>query len=334
MKPSDLKDNVSSDLIAGQNAMQPKTAPKRIYVFVESDEDISFWRNILHEYESETLEFEITTPTKKGKQKAIEKSSEILDLKVGQFLIVCVDSDYDYLLPDYSPQSKKVNYNPYIFQTYSYSIENLQCFSESLHAVCVQSTKHDKRVINFRELLKTFSEIVYPLFLWNLFFRKKNDHETFTISDFCETVKLTGKLDITDQCAKAFESLRTRVGDKVSSLEKEYPLATNEIKTMAASMQAMGVNADNTYLFVHGHTLKDNVVLMVLKPVCQLLVTKKYEHIKNNAQHKTQEENDRNYYKSQKQDIEAVLSSNTEFKNCFLFRKIKADFDKYIKTLN
>jgi len=332
---SDLKENVSSDTIAAYNGLQPKTAAKRIVVYVESDEDISFWRNMLHGYENNKIEFDIQTPDKKGKQKAIEKGLDILDLKVGQFLIVCVDSDYDYLLPEYSPQSKLVNENSYVFQTYTYSIENLQCYSESLHALCVQSTKHDKKLINFNELLKAVSKIIYPLFLWNLYFRKSNDHAIFTISDFCEIIKLTDKIDVNEQFSTAIDGLKTSVDAKVALLEKDYPDAMEKINKLAKELEPSGLNSEQTYLFIQGHTLKDNIVLMVLKPVCQLLVNEKFEAIKvNNAQNKMQEENERNHYKNQRQDISVVLNSNTEFKNCFLYKKIKTDVDRYVATFN
>ena len=331
---SDLKENTSSDTIADENALLPKAAPTRVLVYVESDDDISFWRHILHAYESAELEFEINTATHKGKTGALERSNDLLSLKVGEYLIICVDSDYDYLLPYCTPESKLINENPYIFQTYSYSIENLQCFSESLHAVCVQAAKHDKRIINFNELLKNISQIIYPLFLWNLYFRKNKDHTTFTISDFCEIIKLTDKVDVAGQCAVAIGSLEKRVAAELASLEKDHPLAVDEINTLATSLETIGVNAENTYLFVHGHTLKDNVVLMVLKPVCLLLISEKMEKIRNDAQNKEQEVNEINQYKKQKQDISAVLNANTEFKSCFLFKKIKTDLDNYIATFS
>jgi len=333
MQASTLIENVSSDSIAEENAFLPKASPRRILVYVESDEDIAFWRHILHAYESSEMEFDIQTPTKKGKQKAIKKRREAIHLNVGPFLIVCVDSDYDYLLPEHTPDSKLVNSDPYIFQTYSYAMENLQCYGESLHAVCVQATKHDKRVIDLKEFIRTFSKIIYPLFLWNLHFRKNND-QTFTISNFCEIIKLNDKIDLANQCAIAIEGLKSRVDTKIASLEKTHPLAQDEINNIAVALDKMGVNEDSAYLFIQGHTLKDNVVLMVLNPVCQILIADKFEQIKNNSQHKTQEENDRNYYKSQKQDISIVLSSNTEYKNCFLYKKIKADLDNYVGKFN
>jgi len=334
MPASSLVENTSSESLAEENAFLPKSAPRRVLVYVESDEDIAFWRHVLHAYESPELEFDIQTPTKKGKQKAIEKSKEILALSVGQYLIVCVDSDYDYLLPEHSDTSKLVNENPFIFQTYSYSIENLQCFSDSLHAICVQATKHDSRVIDFKETMQTISEIVYPLLLWNLWFRSQNDHETFTVSHFCEIIKLTDKIDITDQLSGTIDGFRKRIAAKIAALETGYPLANEEIRTIATSLKAKGLEPQNSYLFIQGHTLKDNIVLMLLKPVSHALIKEKESSItEQNTGNKPNLINEMNHYRNQKQDVAIVLNSNTEFRSCFLYKKIKIDLDRYTTTL-
>ena len=334
MQPSELAEHISSDFVEAFNALQPKSSPIRVFVYVESYEDISFWRDILNQYQTGEIQFEIDTATHKGKIGALERNNDLLLMKVGEYLIACIDSDYDYLLPERNSEAKLINQSPHIFQTYSYSIENLKCVSSSLHSVCVRATMNDKRVFNFDSFFKTFSKIIFPLFLWNLFFRKQNDNTTFPISSFCEIVKLTDKINIADQCSNAIEVLKTRVDNKIQLLEGNHPMVVEEIKKMATSMIAMGVNEENTYLFIQGHTLKDNVVLMVLKPWCQLLVSEKFQQIKDNAQHKIQEENDRNHYKNQKQEVVSVLNLNTDFKNCFLYQKIKTDLDRYVATLS
>lgn len=84
--------------------------------------------------------------------------------ELGRSLIACVDSDYDFLLQGATNTSRKINRNRYIFQTYTYAIENYHCFAESLHEVCVQATLNDRSILDFNSYLKRYSEIVYPLF--------------------------------------------------------------------------------------------------------------------------------------------------------------------------
>lgn len=128
MNSTRLIENINSDYFEAFNKLLPKNSKKRIIVFVESEEDISFWRNVLNEFEKQNIDFQIQTPNKNGKSKAIEKSNELINMSVGEYLIVCVDSDYDYLLQNTQKQSQLINQNKFIFQTYSYSIENLLCF--------------------------------------------------------------------------------------------------------------------------------------------------------------------------------------------------------------
>ncbi len=335
MQPSKLVDNINSNYIEALNAILPKTDPFRIYVYVESEEDIAFGRNLLAEYESEVITFDIQTPSNKVKAKAIEKSQEILSFEVGKYLIVCVDSDYDYILPDLTNQAKLLNENPHIFQTYSYSIENLQCYEDSLHAVCVQSTKFDKRIVNFSTFLREYSKIIYSLFLWNVHFRKVDDHTTFTIADFCSEIKLTDKVDVADNFTTALEGLKNRVESKVSFFELNYSQVKEEINVLKVSLEALGLTEENVYLFTQGHTIKDNVVMMILKSVYSALVKEKESQIKiQYAENHPQMLNEMGYYKNQKQNILVVLNSNTEFKKCFLYKKIKKDLDNYISTFN
>ena len=101
-------------------------------MYVESYEDISFWYSILKDYESSKVKFDIQLPSNdslaKGKSKALKRHTDLLTIGVGKRLIICIDSDYDYLHQDKTEQSRLVNQSDFIFQTYAYSIENLRCF--------------------------------------------------------------------------------------------------------------------------------------------------------------------------------------------------------------
>ena len=148
MQPSTLKGNLNSSFLQSVGKLRPKSAPKIISVYVESHQDKAFWRSILNDYSNEKLEFDIQLPSKtdltKGKGKALERNNDILTLGLGEYLIICIDSDYDYVLQGHTPQSRLINDSDFIFQTYAYAIENLKCYSSSLHLVCVQSVNSDK----------------------------------------------------------------------------------------------------------------------------------------------------------------------------------------------
>ncbi|TAD96559.1 MAG: DUF4435 domain-containing protein [Bacteroidetes bacterium] len=341
---SSLKSNQNSDRLEISNIFRPKSKPKTVFVYVEGEVDIAFWRAILQNYENEQFIFHINVPSKKGKQKALnelERNNEIFELvqgDLGKFLLICVDSDYDYLLyPYYVKQEKKsvaqkINQNPFVFQTYTYSIENLKCYAESLHAVCVTSTFNDERKIDFVEFLKSYSRIVYKLLIWNLLIYSKSEDNVFTLSTFCSTIILEG-VKIEEYAETALQNLVSNVKNKIEELETAFPNYQIEIDKLAKELVLLGLKPENAYLFIQGHTIFDNVVLMLLKPLSSKLKSEREAKIKEDAKNVKNMLENFNSYKNKVQNISTVLSLNTKFENCFLFAKIKNDIEKYMDLL-
>ena len=135
-----LKDNITSHYVEAANKLVSKRARHKVIAYVESYEDVFFWRTILSRFETPNRYFEVMLPSRmahleRGKKAAI---SNLLD-GVGQDMIACVDADYDYLMQGASPGSRILLDNPYVFHTFAYAIENLQCYAPSLHNVAVPS---------------------------------------------------------------------------------------------------------------------------------------------------------------------------------------------------
>ena len=329
MQPTTLLDNLNSDFLAAFSVLMPKGSPQRVLVYVESDDDVSFWRSILAPFEEKGLSFDIQLPIqntlKKGKLAVLEFAD-----RVGNNLILCVDSDYDYLLQDTTPTSSLINKNNFIFQTYAYSIENLLCYANSLHVICVQSTKNDTKIIEFEALMKLYSKIVYPLFLWSTHFAFKQDTTSFTLTNFCETVKILEKAIVSEQFSTALKELKNKVDAKIQELKEKFPNEVPHVETLIENLKILGIEDENTYLFIQGHTIKDNVTLMFLKSVFSHLKSEKEKQIKANAKHDIDRNNQLSSYKNQIIPIETTLNSNTEYKSCFLYQKITTDIELYI----
>lgn len=341
MPPTTLLDNISTDYLAAMSALSPQNTPQRVLVYVESDEDIAFWRNILSPFEGNKVRFDIQLPIRdidtdnshyylsKGKLAVLKFVNN-----TGKNLILCVDSDYDYLLQNKTDVSKKINTNPYIFQTYAYAIENLMCYAPNLHSICVQATTNDTRLVDFVQILESYSEIIYPLFLWSVYFTMNEDTESFTINNLSEIIKITDSPSVENQFNSSLENLKNRVDAKIQELKNVASEKVNEISALGISLTELGITPPQTYLFVRGHTIKDSVVLMFLEPIYEQLKNKKYEQI-NEIQDAIHKENSRNQYKKIIKTItlKAALSMNTRFQSCFLYQKIHSDLDKYIQQL-
>ena len=332
---SGLLDNLNSDLMRAFSTLQPKKHPHNVLVYVESDDDIAFWRSILADFESDDITFDIQLPVRnkleKGKASALNFTRE-MHAQTGTHLIACVDSDYDYLLQGATRMSRTVNDNPYVFQTYSYSIENLMCYSGSLQSLCVLATKSDRRVVDFDELARIYSEIIYDVFLWSVYFARQRDSHSFTLTEFSHIIRIDYP-DLKDKFKRAFQELKARVERKIRQLNAKFPGSGSEVKALARELVPLGVTPYNCYLFAHGHTIRDDVFRRFLQSVFEELVREKTEQIRSFSKHNMERDNQLNHYSKQVMHVDDAINCNMNFKKCFLYLKIKSDLDRHMEDL-
>ena len=321
-----LIENVNSLYIGAANSLRPKTARKRIVAYVESYDDVSFWSHLLSQYNTDKYYFQVMLPsnTSLAKGKKVAMMNE-LGQGLGCNMIACVDSDYDYLLQGKTATSRRIIYSPYVLHTYAYAIENYQCYAESLHGVCVQSTLNDKPMIDFPAFFRLYSRIIYPLFLWNVWFYRKRELSVFSMQDFCRVVRLDPVSVMYPE--GVLEQLRMRVEKKYKWLSRRYPEAKEELEAMKPELEALGVVPDNTYLFIQGHHLKENVVMKLLSPVCVKLRREREAEIRLLARHDQQYRNELTSYHRSLQTIESVLRKNIDYEGASTYKLIQRDVE-------
>ena len=250
----------------------PKPLPanpdqRLVRVYVEGYEDVAFWRGIFDHFQNPYMRFEISVPNRadlpKGKKVLmgmIPRSSDEL--------ILCVDSDFDFLFADRTEQSREVNNARYMFHTYAYATENFLCYAPSLHNVCVKATKNDTRIFDFERFMADYSRTIYRLFLWYAYSAKLSDEHVFTLVDFKSSVRLN-YLDLEDNGARTIAWLQRNVARREQTLASKHPKQAAELDDFAAQLGRLGVTPETTYLYMHGHTLMDNVVMVLLETVCE-----------------------------------------------------------------
>ena len=262
-----LTDNVNSNYFSAANSLRPKNARRRIVAYVESYDDILFWRTLLSLYEDGTRYFEVMLPShrtlERGKRSAL---MSLLYGKTGADMLACVDADYDYLMQGASETSREIISNPAILHTYAYSIENLQCYAPSLHNVCVMVTLNDRKVFDLQNFMTRFSEIIFPLFVWSIWHYRRGVYGQFTITDFNRTIELGG-FNI-NRPQDALDNLRAKVMRKVNYMNRQHPEAEQEYKELSAELVRLGVEPEQTYLYIQGHHLFDKIVMPVMNKVC------------------------------------------------------------------
>lgn len=325
-----LKHNLTSAYFDAANKLYSKKVRRRIVAYVESYDDVAFWRSLLGEFETEEYYFQVMLPSvdslAKGKKMVLMNTLNTAEL--GNSLIACVDSDYDFLLQEQTPVSRKINGNPYIFQTYAYAIENFHCYAESLHEVCVQSTLNDRKLLDFPAFLSEYSRIVYPLFLWNVWFYYQHDNYTFPMYDFNACTQLRN-VNV-HHPEHTLEHVQESVSKKLSELHVRFPQEIGSVDDLGAKLEKLGLTPETAYLYIQGHHLLDNVVIKLLVPICTVLRREREEEIKRLATHNEQYYNELTNYENSQMNVGLMLKKNSGYKDLFLYQWLKEDIKEFL----
>jgi len=325
-----LKDNINSQYFEAANALTSKKARRRIVAYVESYDDIYFWRTVLSEFENDKRYFEVMLPSRvnltRGKKSVLMNFLEGEPL--GKDMIACVDADYDYLIQGRTAQSRRVLKSPYVFHTYVYAIENYQCYAPSLHNVCVSVTLNDHRIFDFREYFSQFSEAIFPLFVWSIMLYRNGKYPKFTISDL-NRISDPGGFNVQNP-APSIANVKRKVQTKIHDLQRQFPDAKQESLSTKEDIKRLGVTPETTYLYIQGHHLFDTVVSPILSKVCNLLRQERQNEIYHASAHRTQKRNEMSCYENSLQDIKAMLKKNNGYMVSEQFRRLQDDVRRYL----
>lgn len=318
---------ISSQYISAANALKGKQKRRRVVAYVESYDDVLFWRTVLSDYENEQRYFEVMLPTRrslsKGKKKAI---MSMLTQGGGENMIACVDADYDYLLQGRTETSKIIMENPYVFHTYVYAIENYQCYAPSLHNVCVMATLNDHAIFDFTAFFTTLSEIIYPLFVWNILLYRTGGYHDFTMTDMNHVIEIS-RFPLRDP-QPVLDKLAHKVSSKLGEVRRKHPGMKEQYEALATELTTLGVTPQTTYLYIQGHHLFDSIVCPIVSRVCERLRLEREAEIRQKAVHHTQRQNELAAYQHSLTDVAQMLKKNTGYTRSKPFRRLLDDLDR------
>ena len=329
---SKLTNNVNSQYIEAANALRGKQARRRIVAYVESYDDIYFWRTVLNRFETDKQYFEVMLPSKmnltRGKKSVLMNfiNGEGRD-SLGCDMIACVDADYDYLMQGATEQSRKVIDSSYVFHTYVYAIENYQCYAPSLHEVCVAVTLNDHRIFDFDEYFRLYSEACFPLFVWSVWAYRTGKHKYFSLTDF-NRVCDPGGFTLQKPLA-SIENIRHKVRTKLHELQRLFPDNKDAWLALKAELLRLGVTPQTTYLYMQGHHLFDTVAAPIISKVCNQLRQERQTEINRSNAHNTQKRNEMSCYENSLQDVKAMLKKNTGYVRCERFMQLQSDIASF-----
>lgn len=327
-----LKQNLSSAYLDAARRLSPRKERQRIVAYVESYDDIAFWRTLLAEFEDEQHYFQIMLPSSKslarGKKMAL--ANIFKPGQLGRSLIACVDSDYDFLFQGATELSHHINSSPYVLQTYSYAIENYHCYAESLHEICVQSTLNDRQLIDFPAFMRRYSEIIYPLFLWNIWFYRRRDTNTFPMYEFHDATRLN-EINV-HRPEEALQAVERNVAHKLKELRRRFPQWTGSVEKLGHDLEHLQLKPETTYLYIQGHHLMDGVVMKLLIPVCTQLRREREAEIKRLANHEEQFHNELTCYENSLVSPAVMLKKNDRYKELYLYQWMREDVRDFMNN--
>lgn len=326
-----LKEGLTSTYFEAANRMKSRQARRRIVAYVESYNDVFFWRSILSDFEDDRHYFQVMLPSRmehleRGKKAVM---MNLLTAKVGRDMVACVDADYEYLMQGATAASHELITNPYVFHTYAYSIENLQCYAPSLYETCVMVTLNDKHVFDMERYLRDYSVAVFPLFVWSIWFYRTPDYGQFTITDFLRVIE-PGSFHMT-KADGMIANVRRKVGKRIEQLQQKYPDAKESYLQVKEDIKRLGVTPDTTYLYIQGHHLFDKVVMPMLDKVCMQLIRDRENEIARQSVHGTQQRNELSSYRNSIEDISSMLKKNISYKQSEPVARIQQDIAAYFE---
>jgi hypothetical protein len=264
-----------------------------ISVLVEDIYDQRLWECIIENVKPELRDkIDFPNPVPKGTRgkDVLKKFKDFVSEK----LIICVDSDCEYLYDDQVWYIAK-----YIYHTVVYSKENFQCHHLSLNEICKDLTT--KRYDNFQTLLENISRKVAPLFyIW--FYLRENQLQSFdetAINNeiFTRILRFQGTefYQIGDESI-LYQKIEERVNNILISLRNEmgetwydatFEHDIPEIKKRL--LEQYSIQEEKILAFYYGHSVLEEFVQPFMQTIIKILTNLKIEEVRQNLSEATEQ---------------------------------------------
>lgn len=226
-----------------------KTGRQKKLIYVEDKSDIFFWEKLIEFIDLDNYEIMVYSNNKiKGKR--------ILETRfddVSEYFMVAIDSDYDYLCPNY----RKGSYleNKYILHTFGYSKESVLIEKNKLNNF-FKNIKHTiDHKVEINEFLDKFSHLCFKglsLYINEIINNRfEIQQDSF---DSCFNILAENLIDCNNLTIniKALDKVELKI-NKLFSNDCDQ----EEYKKTLEYMENFNINKSNAYRFISGHVLAD-----------------------------------------------------------------------------
>ena len=194
------------------------------------------------------------------------------------------------------------------------------------------ATLNDRNLFDFETYLKAYSEAIYELFVWAIWLYRQARFTEFPLTTLNNFISIE-KVNIYNP-HDAIEKTRHQVNRKVAWMQQHHPEAKGKIKPLKAELETLGLRPDNTYLYIQGHHLLDNVIGPILDSVCTILRREREKEIKRlSSGHQQQMDNELACYQHSQCPVDAMIRRNTQFRECPAYQQIRAHIARLIEKL-
>ncbi|MGK7943402.1 MAG: DUF4435 domain-containing protein [Microcystaceae cyanobacterium] len=326
-----MEEFIDADYRTGENILLGKD----ITAYVEGLEDVIFWGDVfrlfLPNLRINFYPYSQDNQFKNGKVEVLKNVD-----RVRYDLIICVDSDLDYLL-----KNETINSNPYIFQTYTYSIENYKIFPYNLNIIAEKVSLPIEKKFCFLEFFKLYSQITYPLLLYIVYFRKNRIqeellHNKSLISLLGINQSYINEDTLLNNGENLLNALQVRINKLVHEINKKYgEIDLTRIKNEL--INDFHLNQEDTFWYLKGHILYDCVVSLILPKVIKIYqITRKNNYDQQKQLHPENKQiiNKSNEYKNHRLDWKTLLKEGHTacllyINLCLPMQKIKQNVEHY-----
>jgi len=216
-----------------------------LLVFLENESDKGFWSTLFYESDiNKKIQYNSYSKTENGSfaqgKKQILKYKDAVKTKNGKALI-CVDSDFDYI-----NSNSDINENPFILQTYMYSIESYSCCPKSLNNLCRRISLGDS--FDFEVFFKNYSEIVFELFILDVLLENKGTDIKKYYSANIDNLNNNGEI--------LLEVIKNDINSKIIELKNNFNIDNEDIISLKNKIQEDTLLNDSfIHLYINGHKI-------------------------------------------------------------------------------
>lgn len=255
----------SGDFIQAYNVViEGKDTKIKGILFIESEKDRLFWEGLFGDEILSRYEFSMANgPSsidegERGKRRFYNNFQY-----ANEYSIFAIDSDFSHFTPDRELFNKEVIENAYIIHTYAYSKESLCNSIENLDCAVSKYRYFDKHEYRFKEFLTNYSNIIYMPLLSYLFLFNQHD-EPLNETEFSNL--LTPHIDTF--FSGNWDAFKNRMDVFITA---HGQLENVEFEEFIDKVKEFGLEYDNAYQFINGHTLEKSIINPIISKVRQKL---------------------------------------------------------------